>query len=63
MFFVTFKVADVNLKVLFFLQLMENSKEQLDTRAVKSGSTSSSLCKVFILSTVVIILLLEMLST
>ena len=55
MFFVTFKVADVNLKVLFFLQLMENSKEQLDTRAVKSGSTSSSLCKGFVMITFVII--------
>ena len=42
---------------------MENSKEQLDTRAVKSGLTASSLCKAFILSTVVIIYLLEILRT
>ena len=42
---------------------MENSKEQLDTRAVKSGLTSSSLCKAFIVSTVVIIYLLETLRT
>ena len=42
---------------------MENSKEQVDTRAVKSGLNSSSLCKAFILSTVAIIYLLEILRT
>ena len=62
-FFQSFKVTYVILKVLFFLQLMENSKEQLDTCAVKSGLTSSSLCKAFILSIVVIIYFLYILRT
>lgn len=59
--FQTFKDADVNLKGFFLLQLMQNSKEQLHTHAVKSELTSSRACKTLVLSIFVIIYLLEIL--